>query len=66
LLVAFAAGLLVSNTTVALAGAFGFIHAARRWRVYATLTVATAIASIAIGAAFLTGQGHLLPTLLGG
>lgn len=66
LLGAFLVGLLASNTVVALAGTYGFVHAARRWRLYATISVITAGFSLAIGILFLLGRGTVLPTIFGG
>jgi high-affinity nickel-transport protein len=65
-LAAFIVGLLASNTAVALAGTFGFVHATKRWSVYATISVVTALFSLAVGALFLLGQGTVLPTIFGG
>jgi high-affinity nickel-transport protein len=66
LLLAFIAGLLVSNSVVALAGTFGALHATRNFSLYATVSVLTAIFSLAIGTIFVFGGASALPTLLGG
>jgi high-affinity nickel-transport protein len=66
LLVAFIAGLLVSNSVVALAGTFGALHATRNFSLYATVSVLTATFSLVIGALFVLGGASALPTLLGG
>jgi len=66
LLVAFLAGLLVSNTAIALAGTFGFMHATRNWPVYATVSCVTAGLSLVVGGLFLFGHGALLPTIFSG
>jgi high-affinity nickel-transport protein len=65
-LAAFIVGLLASNTAVALAGTFGFVHATKRWSVYATISVITALFSLAVGTLFLVGRGTVLPTIFGG
>ena len=66
LLVCFLAGLLTSNSLVALASTFGFLGATRNFRVYATVSVVTAVFSVVIGAIFVFGQSTLLPTIFGG
>ena len=66
LLVCFLAGLLVSNTAVSLTAAFGFLNAARNFRVYATVSLVTAAFSLVVGSLFLLGQTPLLPALTGG
>jgi high-affinity nickel-transport protein len=66
LLVAFLAGLLVSNTTVALAGTYGFLHAAKSGRLYLAVAVVTASFSLAVGLLFLLGDAPVLPALFGG
>jgi high-affinity nickel-transport protein len=66
LLAAFIAGLLVSNSVVALAGTFGALHATRNFSLYATVSLLTATFSLVIGTLFVLGGASLLPTLLGG
>jgi high-affinity nickel-transport protein len=66
LLVAFVAGLLASNTVIALAGAYGFVHAARHWALYAAISLATAGLSLGIGLLFLLGRDGMLPVLVTG
>jgi high-affinity nickel-transport protein len=66
LLVAFLAGLLVSNSVVALAGTFGALHATRNFSLYAAVSLLTATFSLVIGVLFVLGGANLLPTLLGG
>ena len=66
LLVCFLIGLVASNSVVALASTFGFLGAARNFRIYATVSVLTAAFSLVIGTLFLFGQSTLLPTLFGG
>jgi high-affinity nickel-transport protein len=66
LLVCFIAGVLLSNTAVALTAAFGFLSASRNFRVYATVSLVTAAFSLVIGSLFLLGQTPVLPALMGG
>lgn len=65
-LVCFLAGLLASNTVVALAATFGFLGAARNFGVYAAISVVTALFSLALGTLFVVGQSSGLPVILGG
>jgi cytochrome c biogenesis protein CcdA len=65
LLVCFIAGLLASNSAVAFAAVFGFLSASRNFRVYATVSVATAGFSLVVGSLFLLGRTPLLPALGG-
>ncbi|MCU1401609.1 MAG: hypothetical protein JWN62_4718 [Acidimicrobiales bacterium] len=64
LLVCFIIGIFVSNTMVAVASSYGYLSAARNFRVYATIALVNACASLVIGTVFVTGRG--LPTILGG
>jgi hypothetical protein len=66
ILVAFLVGLFVSNTAVAAASTFGNVTSARRFPVYAAISVLTAIFSLAVGALFLAGRSSVLPSILGG
>ncbi|HEY3672371.1 MAG TPA: hypothetical protein VGN51_15660 [Acidimicrobiia bacterium] len=66
ILVSFLGGLLVSNTAVAAAATFGSVSSARRFPVYASISVLTAVFSLAVGALFVAGRGELLPSILGG
>jgi hypothetical protein len=66
LLVCFIVGLVASNTTVALTAVFGFLSASRNFRIYATVSIVTAVFSLAVGTLFLLGQTTLLPSLAGG
>lgn len=66
MLVCFVAGLLVSNTGIALASTFGFLRASRNFAVYATVAVVTGAFSLALGTLYLFGRGSLLPAILGG
>jgi high-affinity nickel-transport protein len=63
LLVCFLAGLLVSNTAIAVSAVLGFLSAARNFGVYATVSVVAAVFSIAVGTLFVVGQGSMLPAL---
>jgi high-affinity nickel-transport protein len=65
-LATFLVGLLASNTLVAVAATFGFLGAARNFRVYAAISVVTAVFSLVVGALFLSGLSAGLPALLGG
>jgi len=65
-LAAFIVGLLSSNTVVALGSTFGFVHATKRWSVYATISVVTALFSLAVGVLFVAGHGTVFPTISGG
>jgi ABC-type nickel/cobalt efflux system permease component RcnA len=66
LLGCFLAGLLTSNSAVALAATFGFLGAARNWKLYLTVSVLTATFSLVIGTIFLLGRSTLLPAMFGG
>jgi high-affinity nickel-transport protein len=66
LLVAFLVGLLSSNSTVALAGMFGFLGASRNFGVYVAVSSVTALFSIVIGSIFVLGSAALLPAMFGG
>ena len=66
LLGCFITGLLTSNTVIALAGTFGFLGAARNFRLYVAVSVTIAAFSIVIGTLFLLGSATALPALFGG
>lgn len=66
LLVAFLVGLVSSNSAVAFAGTFGFLGAARNFRLYAGVSCITALFSLVIGSILLLGSAALLPTMFGG
>jgi high-affinity nickel-transport protein len=66
ILASFLVGLLVSNTGVAAAATFGNVTSARRFSVYAGLSVLTALFSLAVGTLFVAGHGSVLPSILGG
>ncbi len=66
LLVAFLVGLLSSNSLIAVAGTFGFLGAARNFRLYVAVSAVTAAFSLVIGGMFLFGSSAVLPSILGG
>jgi len=66
LLLVFLAGLLASNTLIALTSTFGYLRASRRFALYATVAVLTAVFSLTIGTIFLFGRSTLLPAIFGG
>jgi high-affinity nickel-transport protein len=66
LLVAFLVGLLSSNSAVAFAGVFGFLGAARNFRLSVAVSCVTALFSLVIGTTYLFGGAALLPAMLGG
>ncbi|MGH2498580.1 MAG: hypothetical protein ACRDF0_00575 [Candidatus Limnocylindria bacterium] len=63
ILIAFVAGLLLSNTLVAVLSASGFIGAQRLRTVYVVVGVVAGLASLLIGALFVLGLGTALPDL---
>jgi hypothetical protein len=65
-LAVFVAGLLVSNTAVAALGASGGLSADRHPRIAITLSVVTALFSLAVGTVLLTHGAAGLPSILGG
>jgi high-affinity nickel-transport protein len=66
LLACFLAGLLASNTVVALTATFGILGASRHFPLYATVSVVAATFSLVIGTLFILGQTPLLPAISGG
>jgi high-affinity nickel-transport protein len=62
----FLIGLFAANSLVALAGASGFLAATKRFTVYATVSVITAVVSLALGVSYLIGQDTWIPALFGG
>jgi hypothetical protein len=66
LLLAFIAGLVTTNTAIALASTYGYLNASRSFAVYASVAVVTGVFSLGIGALFLFGKGTLLPAIFGG
>ena len=66
LLVVFVAGLVASNTAIAAASTFGFLNAARHFRVYAAVAVVTGLMSLVVGAVLVAGRDGLLPAFFAG
>jgi hypothetical protein len=66
ILVCFLAGLIASNTLVAVAGTLGFLSAERNTTVYVAVSAVTALFSLVIGSILLFGSATMLPSLLGG
>ena len=65
ILASFIAGLLLSNTAVAAIATFGRVSSARRFPLYATISVVTAVFSLGMGVVFVSGSASSLPTILG-
>jgi ABC-type nickel/cobalt efflux system permease component RcnA len=63
-LVSFLAGLLASNTAMAVASTYGFSHAGRSKKLYVGLAAVTAVFSLVLGSLYLLGHGDVLPHLL--
>jgi high-affinity nickel-transport protein len=63
-LVSFLAGLLTSNTAMAIASTYGFDRAGRNKKIYVGLAIATAAFSLVLGSLYLLGLGHSLPHIL--
>lgn len=66
LLLVFLAGLLASNTGIALASTYGFLAAGRSFAIYVSVALVTGTFSLIVGSLFLFGKGTLLPALFGG
>jgi high-affinity nickel-transport protein len=64
LLVCFLAGLLTSNTLVALAATFGFLRASANFGLYVAVSVLIGASSVVLGVLFLSGRGGSLPAIL--
>ena len=62
----FLLGLFAANTALAFASASGFLAASKRFGIYATVSVVTAVASLVLGVAFVLGQDSWLPVFFGG
>jgi hypothetical protein len=62
-LLAFVAGILISNSFVTVATAAGFISAQRRQMVYVVVGLLAAVFSLAVGLIFLFAAGGILPSL---
>jgi hypothetical protein len=65
LLLCFIAGLVASNTVVAMTASVGLVGAGRNFPVYATVSVVAAGFSLVVGTLFLFGQAALLPPIVG-
>ncbi len=65
-LVVFIAGIMVSNTGIALGATYGFLNASKGGAAYLVVSASTAVVSLVIGAVFLLGASASLPALLGG
>jgi high-affinity nickel-transport protein len=65
-LAAFVVGLVLSNTLVAVAAAYGSAGSARRRSVFLGISVATGVFSLVMGGFLVAGAGDALPQLLGG
>ena len=61
----FLLGLLVSNTVIVLIATYGLGQARQHVTAWMLLGGVTSVFSIAVGMIFLTGQGHVLPTIFG-
>lgn len=66
MLVAFLLGLVATNTAIALASTFGYLHAERHGRVYLAVAAFTGVASLVLGVLFLLGRDSALPAFFGG
>ena len=65
LLAVFVAGLLISNTAVAIGTTIGFERGRRAPLIYVTLALVTAIGSAIMGALYVAGKADLLPSVFG-
>jgi cytochrome c biogenesis protein CcdA len=63
MLVAFTAGLLVSNSLVAMFSLVSFISTSTKRNVYVAIGILAGIFSLVVGLFFLTGQGAALPDI---
>jgi ABC-type nickel/cobalt efflux system permease component RcnA len=64
-LLAFIAGLLITNTLIAAVASLGYLRAGKNFVLYATLGVVAAVFSIVLGIMILTGSDEALPALFG-
>ena len=64
-LLAFIAGLLVTNTLIAAVASLGYLRAGKNFALYAALGVVAALFSIILGTLILIGSDDALPTLFG-
>lgn len=65
-LIAFIAGLLISNMAITVATVYGFRETARRQRMQVVLGGITAVVSLVVGMLFLLGRSAALPGFFGG
>jgi high-affinity nickel-transport protein len=65
-LVAFVAGLLSSNSLIALTASYGFLRASRSFTVYASVAAVTGVFSLVVGGLLLAGHGAALPSIFAG
>jgi high-affinity nickel-transport protein len=63
MMVAFIAGLLISNTIIVVISATGFVASQVRDRLYLVIGVAAGVFSVVVGALFLLGAENVLPDL---
>ena len=63
ILVSFIAGLLISNTAVALVTCAGFVNSAKFRSIFVAISVITGLFSLAIGTVFACGRADMLPDL---
>lgn len=64
LLLCFLAGLITSNTAIAVVTTFGFLSSSGNFFVYAAVSVVIAVFSVALGLVYLLGDGAVLPEIL--
>jgi hypothetical protein len=64
LLCVFLAGLLVSNSLVAISATYGYLSASRNFGVYVGIAVATGLFSLVLGTLYVIGRGSVVPALL--
>jgi hypothetical protein len=66
ILACFLIGLLASNTVVAATGALGFFGAARNFKIYAAVSLLTAVFSLVVGTTLVLAGGGAMPAIFGG
>lgn len=65
MMLAFIAGLIITNTAIVIISASGFVASQRRQRIYVVIGVVAGLFSLVVGGAFLLGAEELLPNLEG-
>lgn len=65
-LTAFLVGLMLANSAITLGAVYGFVAAGRRRWAYSGLAILTAVVSLVVGVALVTGSDGVLPALLAG